>query len=112
MSVNKHKTKIEQMRGLISKLKKADIAYYRDDHPIMSDRDYDAAMDLLKKLEHYTRDSIQAKLLELGAKPASSVTKKTDYLIVGEKAGSKLTKAQQLGIRTLTEEEFEEMLAQ
>ena len=41
----------------------------------------------------------------------SSVTKKTDYLIVGEKAGSKLTKAQQLGIRTLTEEEFEAMLA-
>ena len=63
------------------------------------------------KLENYTRDGIQAKLLELGAKPASSVTKKTDYLIVGEKAGSKLVKAQQLGIRTLTEEEFEEMLA-
>lgn len=63
------------------------------------------------KLENYTRDGIQAKLLELGAKPASSVTKKTDYLIVGEKAGSKLTKAQQIGIRTLTEEEFEEMLA-
>ena len=63
------------------------------------------------KLENYTRDGIQAKLLELGAKPASSVTKKTDYLIVGEKAGSKLTKAQQLGIRTLTEKEFEDMLA-
>ena len=38
------------------------------------------------------------------------MTKKTDYLIVGEKAGSKLTKAQQLGIRTLTEAEFEAML--
>lgn len=63
------------------------------------------------KLENYTRDGIQTKLLQLGAKPASSVTKKTDYLIVGEKAGSKLTKAQQLGIRTLTEEEFEAMLA-
>ncbi len=63
------------------------------------------------KLENYTRDGIQAKLLELGAKPSSSVTKKTDYLIVGEKAGSKLTKAQQLGIKTLTEAEFEGMLA-
>ena len=38
------------------------------------------------------------------------MTKKTDYLIVGEKAGSKLSKAQQWGIRTLTEEEFEAML--
>ena len=64
------------------------------------------------KLEHYTRDGIQNKLLELGANPASTVTRKTDYLIVGEKAGSKLTKALQLGIRTLTEEEFEEMLTQ
>lgn len=63
------------------------------------------------KLENYTRDGIQMKLMQLGAKPASSVTKKTDYLIVGEKAGSKLAKAQQLGIRTLTEEEFEAMLA-
>ena len=64
------------------------------------------------KLENYTRDGIQMKLMSLGAKPASSVTKKTDYLIVGEKAGSKLTKAQQLGIRTLTEDEFEAMLAE
>lgn len=64
------------------------------------------------KLVNYTRDGIQMKLLSLGATPASSVTKKTDYVIVGEKAGSKLTKAQQLGIKTLTEEEFEWMLAQ
>lgn len=63
------------------------------------------------KLENYTRDGIQMKLLSLGAKPASSVSKKTDYLIVGEKAGSKLTKAQQLGVKTLTEREFENMLA-
>ena len=63
------------------------------------------------KLENYTRDGIQAKLLSLGAKPASSVSKKTDYVIAGEKAGSKLTKAQDLGITIITEEEFEYMLA-
>ena len=63
------------------------------------------------KLENYTRDGIQTKLLELGAKPASSVSKKTDYLIVGEKAGSKLDKAKSLGVKILTEEEFESMLA-
>lgn len=63
------------------------------------------------KLEHYTRDGIQEKLISLGAHPSGAVSKKTDYLIVGEKAGSKLTKAQQLGVKTLTEQEFEDMLA-
>ena len=61
------------------------------------------------KLENYTRDGIQTRLLELGAHPASSVSKNTDFLIVGEKAGSKLAKAQALGVTTLTEQEFEDM---
>ncbi len=51
------------------------------------------------------------KLLSLGAKPTGAVSKKTDYLIVGENAGSKLAKAQSLGVRTLTEQDFEQMLA-
>lgn len=63
------------------------------------------------KLENYTRDGIQLKLLSLGAKPTGSVSKKTDYLIVGENAGSKLAKAQSLGVQTLTERDFEKMLA-
>lgn len=44
------------------------------------------------------------KLLRLGAKPTGSVSKKTDYLIVGENAGSKLSKGQSLGVTTLTEQ--------
>jgi len=63
------------------------------------------------KLVNYTRDGIQTKLLSLGAKPASSVSRNTDYLIVGEKAGSKLEKAKQYGVTTLTEAQFEAMLA-
>ena len=63
------------------------------------------------KLENYTRDGIQMKLLSLGARPSSSVSKKTDYLIVGENAGSKLTKAQTMGVTTLTEQQFLQMLA-
>lgn len=47
-------SKIEQMRGLIATIKQADIAYFRDDRPIMSDRDYDVAVDLLKMLEQKT----------------------------------------------------------
>lgn len=48
--------------------------------------------------------------MSLGATPQSAVSKTTDYLIVGEKAGSKLAKAQQLGVPVLTEEEFERMI--
>ena len=63
------------------------------------------------KLENFTRDGINAKIISLGATPGSSVTKKTDYLICGEKAGSKLAKAQQLGVKILTEQEFMDMIA-
>ena len=63
------------------------------------------------KLERFTRDEINSKILELGATPGSSVTKKTDYLICGEKAGSKLTKAQNLGVQILSEAKFLEMTA-
>ena len=53
-----------------------------------------------------TRAEINDKILEIGAKPGSSVTGKTDYLICGEKAGSKLAKAKSLGITILSEAEF------
>lgn len=63
------------------------------------------------KLEQFTRDGINTKILEIGGKPGSSVSKKTDFLIAGEKAGSKLKKAQELGVRILTEQEFVDMLS-
>ena len=62
------------------------------------------------KLANYTRSGIQEKLISLGAKVSDSVTKNTDYLIVGEKAGSKLAKAQNLGVKIRSEAEFETML--
>ena len=58
------------------------------------------------KLEHFSRDTINAKIEELGAKAGSAVSQNTDYLIVGAKAGSKLDKAQSLGVTVLTEQEF------
>lgn len=63
------------------------------------------------KFMNYTRNGINEKIMSLGAKAGSSVTGKTDYLIVGEKPGSKLDKAKQLGVTIISEQEFESMIA-
>lgn len=64
------------------------------------------------KLDNYTRDGIKARLLELGAKPVSKVSRRTDYLILGARPGNKLVKALALGISVLSEQEFENMNSQ
>ena len=61
-------------------------------------------------LVNYTRKSIEEKLLSLGAIPQSSVSKKTGYVLYGDEAGSKLAKAQQLGVPTINEIQFEELI--
>ena len=61
------------------------------------------------KLVNYTRAGLKARLLELGAHPTASVSRRTGFLIVGEKPGSKLDKARILGIPVLTEGTFEAM---
>ena len=61
-------------------------------------------------MKKYSRKQIKDKLEMLGAKVSGSVSKKTDYVIAGEEAGSKLTKAQELGVRVITEDEFEQMI--
>ena len=61
-------------------------------------------------LQRYSRESIEAKITELGGRPASSISSKTDFLVAGDKAGSKLEKARQLGVQVLTEAEFDVMI--
>lgn len=61
------------------------------------------------KLLNYTRRDIHSRLIGLGAIPVQTVTHKTDYLIVGANAGSKLAKARAYGIPVLMEVEFENM---
>ncbi|MBI2428339.1 MAG: NAD-dependent DNA ligase LigA [Ignavibacteriales bacterium] len=61
-------------------------------------------------LESMSRDEAKEKIEALGGKSGSSVSSKTDYVIVGSDAGSKLQKAKDLGITTLTEEEFLKMI--
>ena len=60
----------------------------------------------------YTRDEITAFIKQNGGAAASSVSKKTSYVIAGEDAGSKLEKAQALGVPVLSEDEFLQMIGQ
>ena len=65
---------------------------------------------LTGSLTKYTRDDATKILESFGAKVTSSVTKKTNLVIVGESAGSKLAKDKELGIKTITEEEFDKII--
>ena len=61
-------------------------------------------------LQHYKRDEIQELISHHGGRASSSVSKKTDFVVAGEKAGSKLDKAKKLGVRVLTEDEFQQLI--
>jgi DNA ligase (NAD+) len=57
-----------------------------------------------------TREDAAAAIERLGGKVSGSVSRKTSYLVVGEESGSKLDKARELGVATLTEEEFRKLI--
>ena len=61
-------------------------------------------------LEKYTRDKASEIIEENGGKTSSSVSRKTDYVLAGKEAGSKLKKAESLGVVIISESEFEDML--
>ena len=63
-------------------------------------------------LEHFTRDGIAEAIRAAGGKSSGSVSKKTDYLVAGANAGSKLTKAESLGVAVLDEEQFVALLTE
>ena len=62
-------------------------------------------------LEDFTRDGVSEVITSHGGKTSSSVSKKTDFVVAGEAAGSKLAKAEELGVRVLNESEFKTLLA-
>ncbi|HET8705025.1 MAG TPA: BRCT domain-containing protein, partial [Pseudomonadales bacterium] len=63
-------------------------------------------------LTQFTRDEAKVRLQNLGAKVAGSVSKKTDFVVAGAEAGSKLTKAEELGVPVWDEAQLVEFLAQ
>ena len=65
---------------------------------------------LTGKLEQFTRDEASRIIETKGGRVSSSVSKKTDYVVAGTDAGSKLTKAESLGVKVLSEDEFKELI--
>lgn len=103
--------KEEDNREMIAQLKMLGVQMEYIDQSVNSDSLFkDKTVVLTGTLEKYSRNEATEMLENLGAHVASSVSKKTDFVIYGAEAGSKLDKARALGVTTLSEAEFENML--
>lgn len=100
----------DQTKDLIEKLKQAGVNLESLEEDAQDDRFAGKTFVLTGSLEKYTRGEATNLIEKFGGKTSSSVSKKTDYVLAGEEAGSKLTKAQNLGVTILTEAEFEELV--
>ncbi len=97
----------------LSRLEQAGVNFESVDEPIDMDSSISGLTFVITgTLPTMARAEMEELVKKHGGKISSSVSKKTDYLIAGEKAGSKLTKAQQLGVRVLSEEEVHKLLRQ
>lgn len=100
----------EQTKDLIEKLKNAGVNMNCLEEKSDDKRFKGKTFVLTGSLELFTRKEAEDIIEKLGGKTSSSVSKKTDYVLAGEDAGSKLTKAQNLGINIISETDFKEMI--
>jgi DNA ligase (NAD+) len=106
---------IDRNRRLVARLREAGVNLTGDPSsaPVEAVDDSFAGMTfvLTGSLERRTRDEAAAEIAARGGKVTGSVSKKTSYVVVGESPGSKLAKAEQLGVTTLDEDAFDALLA-
>ena len=100
----------EQTKDLIEKLKNAGVNMNCLEEESDDKRFEGKTFVLTGSLELFTRKEAEDIIEKLGGKTSSSVSKKTDYVLAGEDAGSNLTKAQSLGINIISETDFKEMI--
>jgi len=100
----------DQTKDLLKKLKSAGVNMKQIEDEKSDERFLGKTFVLTGALENYTRDEASEIIEKFGGKVSSSVSKKTTYVLAGEDAGSKLTKAKTLGITILTEQDFKDMI--
>lgn len=100
----------DQTKDLIKKLKKAGVNMQQTEDGENDNRFLEKTFVLTGTLEKYTRKEAEEIIEKFGGKVSGSVSKKTSYVLAGEEAGSKLTKAQSIGVPVITEAEFEKMI--
>ncbi len=104
--------KQEQTQDILEKLKQANVNMEIIQEEGIDNRFEGKTFVITGTLEKYTRTEVSNLIEKHGGKVSSSVSKKTNYVLAGEEAGSKLVKAQELGITILTEVEFEQLVLQ
>ena len=100
----------EQTKDIIERLKNLGVNMESMQEDNIDNRFEGKVFVLTGALEKYSRKEAEDLIEKYGGKTSSSVSKKTSYVLAGEDAGSKLTKAQELGITIITEKEFEDMV--
>ena len=103
----------KQTVELIGKLKSAGVNMKNlEEDEKSDDRFAKMTFVLTGALENYTRDEASEIIEKFGGKTSGSVSRKTTFVLAGEEAGSKLAKAEALGVKVITEEEFKEMISE
>lgn len=95
---------------LIDRLRKAGLTFEAEETGNASSKFEGLTFVLTGTLEKYKREEAQAIIESMGGKVSSSVSKKTNFVLAGAEAGSKLDKAESLGVKVLSEDEFEKMI--